>query len=122
MQVIHGVFAPCVYMDHKFVDGGILDNLPSKEVRKLGADKVLAIKFANDLDNDPKNIYEIVFKSIDLLFEARVKEAYEQSDLLIDLELPEANTFNAKKVDYCYNIGYVTTIARMKEIKDMLKE
>ena len=34
------------------------------------------------------------------------------------LGIEKANTFNAKKVDYCYNIGYVTTIARMKEIKD----
>ena len=116
-----GVFAPCVYMQHKFVDGGIVDNLPAREVRKLGADKVLSIKFASELEHDPKNIYEIVFKSIDMLFEARVKEAYEQSDLLIDLELPEANLFNAKKVDYCYNIGYNTTIAKIDEIKEMLK-
>ena len=117
-----GVFAPCVYMNHKFVDGGIIDNVPAREVRKLGADKVLSIKFASEKESDPKNIYEIVFKSIDILFDARVKEAYEESDLLIDLELPEANLFNGKKVDYCYNIGYVTTIAKMKEIKDMLKE
>ena len=117
-----GVFAPCEYMNHKFVDGGIIDNLPAREVRKLGADKVLSIKFANDLENDPKSIYEVVFKSIDILFEARVKEAYEQSDLVIDLELPEANLFNVKKVDYCYNIGYATTIAKMDEIKALLEE
>ena len=108
-------------MNHKFVDGGIIDNVPAGEVRKLGVDKVLTIKFANDLESDPKGIFEIVFKSIDLLFEARVREAYEQSDFLIDLEMPDASTFNPKKVEYCYNIGYVTTIAKMKEIKDMLK-
>ena len=117
-----GVFAPCIYMNHKFVDGGLLDNVPAREVRNLGADKVLTIKFANDMDNDPKNIYEVVFKSIDILFEARVKEAYEQSDFLIDLELPEANLFNAKKVDYCYEVGYRTTIEKIDEIKKLLEE
>ena len=68
MQAIHGVFSPCIYMNHKFVDGGIIDNVPAGEVRKLGVDKVLTIKFANDLESDPKGIFEIVFKSIDLLF------------------------------------------------------
>ena len=55
-------------MNHKFVDGGIIDNVPAGEVRKLGVDKVLTIKFANDLESDPKGIFEIVFKYIDLLF------------------------------------------------------
>ena len=117
-----GVFAPCIYMNHKFVDGGIIDNIPAREVRKLGADKVLSIKFASEKENDPKNIYEIVFKSIDILFEARIKEVYEDSDLVIDLELPEANLFNAKKIDYCYNIGYSTAIEKIDEIKAMLEE
>ena len=61
-----GVFAPCIYKGHKFVDGGILDNVPADEVKKLGVDKVLTLKFATALNYDPKNIYEIAFKSIDL--------------------------------------------------------
>ena len=69
-----GVFAPCMYKGHKFVDGGILDNVPADEVKKLGVDKVLTLKFATALNYDPKNIYEIAFKSIDLLFEARIRQ------------------------------------------------
>jgi len=115
-----GVFAPCEFQGHKFVDGGILDNYPAIEVRKLGVDKVLTIKFSTQLNNEPKNIYEIAFKSIDILFDARAEQAKNESDMLIDLSLPEASVFNTKKIDYCYNIGYVTTIAKIEEIKDML--
>ena len=50
------VFAPCEYGNCKFVDGGILDNTPAGEVKKLGADKVVTVKFAVDLENDPKNM------------------------------------------------------------------
>lgn len=116
-----GVFSPCNYKGHKFVDGGILDNYPAGEVRKLGADKVLTIKFATDVKYEPKNVYEVAFKSIDILFDARAKDAIKQSDLLIDLSLPEASVFNMKKIDYCYDIGYVTTISKMNAIKEMLK-
>lgn len=116
------MFAPCEYLDHKFVDGGLLDNVPADEVKKLGVDKVLTIKFSTALDSDPKNIYEVAFKSIDILFEARSHEAVKLSDFVIDLELPEANVFNMKKIDYCYNIGYITTLTKINEIKKMLNE
>lgn len=122
VAVIHGVFAPCEYLGHKFVDGGILDNVPAGEVRKLGADKVLTIKFSAGLNYEPKNIYEVAFKSIDILFEGRAEEAVKQSDLVIDLDLSEASVFNTKKIDYCYNVGYITTLTKMKDIKEMLEK
>ena len=116
------MFAPCEYLGHKFVDGGVIDNIPAGEVRKLGVDKIITVSFANDENHDPKNIYEVIFKSLDILFDARSYEAFNLSDLVLNLDLPEAKVFSRNKVDYCYNIGYVSTIAKMKEIKDMLKE
>ena len=117
-----GVFAPCIYKGHKFVDGGILDNVPADEVKKLGVDKVLTLKFATALNYDPKNIYEIAFKSIDLLFEARSQEALHASDLVIDLDVSEASVFDMKKIDYCYNAGYITMLTKINEVKKMLNE
>lgn len=117
-----GVFAPCMYKGHKFVDGGILDNVPADEVKKLGVDKVLTLKFATALNYDPKNIYEIAFKSIDLLFEARSQEALHASDLVVDLDVSEASVFDVKKIDYCYNAGYITMLTKINEVKKMLNE
>ena len=100
-----GVFAPCEYLGHKFVDGGILDNVPAGEVKKLGVDKVLTIKFSAGLTYEPKNIYEVAFKAVDILFDARAEEAMRQSDFVLDLDLSQASVFNTKKIDYCYNVG-----------------
>lgn len=115
-----GVFAPCDIGKNKFVDGGILDNFPAGEVRKLGADKVFTVKFSSSLDYTPKNIYEVVFKSMDILFENRVAEAIKESDFVIDLDLSEASVFNIKKIDYCYERGYITTVTKINEIKRIL--
>ena len=115
------MFSPCEYLDHKFVDGGLLDNIPADEVKKMGADKVLTLKFTTDLNYKTKNIYDVAMKSLDILFEGRSQAQIAVSDLVIDFDLPEAKVFSRSKVDYCYNIGYITTIAKMKEIKDMLK-
>ncbi len=117
-----GVFAPCEYLGHKFVDGGILDNVPAGEVKKLGVDKVLTIKFSAGLTYEPKNIYEVAFKAVDILFDARAEEAMRQSDFVLDLDLSQASVFNTKKIDYCYNVGYITTLTKIKEIKEMLRK
>lgn len=116
-----GVFAPTIYQNHKFVDGGVIDNLPVHEVRKLGAEKVLSIRFSAEEESDPKNLFEVALKSVDILFEQRTESEIANSDCAITLELPEASVFNIKKIDYCYNQGYIKTIENMHKIKQMLK-
>ena len=43
-----GVFCPVKYKTHMFLDGGILDNIPVQEVKRQGANKVIAVNFAAD--------------------------------------------------------------------------
>ena len=87
-------------------------------MKKLGVDKIITVKFSTDLSYTPKNIYDVIFKSVDILFEGRSKEAIEQSDYVLDLKLPEARVFDTKKIDYCYEIGYVTAITEINKIKE----
>ena len=115
------MFAPCQYLGHKFVDGGILDNVPVGEVKKLGVEKVIAIKFNSGKNYDPKNIYEVAFKAIDILCDKNAEESIKQSDIVIDLDLSKASVFNIKKIDYCYEIGYKVTLEKIEEIKKMLE-
>ena len=112
-----GVFAPTIYKEHKFVDGGIIDNLPTDEVRKLGAEKVLSIRFSSENNNDPKNMLEVMMKSVDLMFDQRTAQEVESSDFAITLDLPEASIFNIRKIDYCYNQGYIAAMENMAKIK-----
>ncbi len=114
------VFAPTIFNGHKFVDGGIIDNLPTKEVRKLGADKVIAVRFSSANNSDPKNIFEVALKSVDLLFDQRTEKEISESDFAISLNLPDASVFNIKKLDYCYTKGYLATIKNINKIKGMI--
>ena len=120
--VTNGVFAPCEYLGHQFVDGGILDNIPAGEVRKLGADKVLTVKFATDLNYKPISLLEVVLKSIDIMFDIQVKEAIKESDLVLNINAKEASVFNSKKIDYCYEMGYAETLLKIEEIKKLVEE
>lgn len=116
-----GVFAPTVYKEHKFVDGGIIDNLPAQEVRKLGAEKVLSVRFSSANTTDPKNVFEVALKSVDLLFDQRTAAEIASSDFALTLDMPDASVFSVKKIDYCYNQGYIAAIENMHKIKEIFK-
>ena len=114
-----GVFAPCDYKEYRFVDGGVLDNIPADEVKKLGVDKVLSVKFILSADVKPAGMYGITSKCLDIIFEGLAKPSIDLSDLVFDIDVSEASIFNSKQIDYCYNEGYKHAITKINELKDI---
>lgn len=55
------IISPCPYKNKQLVDGGIRENLPWKELRQIGADKVLGINFQAILceNENFKNLIEL---------------------------------------------------------------
>lgn len=117
-----GVFAPFDYGEYRFVDGGVLDNIPADEVKKLGVDKILTIKFVLNRNSKPRGIYGITMKCVDTIYEGLSREAIEISDYICDIDVSKANAFNIKKIDYCYEEGYKYAISRINEIRKVLQE
>ncbi|MCI8352113.1 MAG: hypothetical protein HFJ58_00550 [Clostridia bacterium] len=117
-----GVFAPFDYGEYRFVDGGVLDNIPADEVKKLGVDKILTIKFVLNRNSKPRGIYGITMKCVDTIYEGLSREAIENSDYICDIDVSKANAFSIKKIDYCYEEGYKYAISKINEIRKMLQE
>lgn len=61
------IFCPCEFKDHIFLDGGVLDNIPVSEVKKQGADKVIAINFKADDIDENSNIMDLTMRTIDIM-------------------------------------------------------
>ena len=62
------VFSPCKFQNIKLIDGGIRENVPWKEVKAIGAEKVLSIMFDDEVDhNCDQNLVEVAGRSINLL-------------------------------------------------------
>ena len=57
-----GMYAPFEYEKYQFVDGGIFSNLPVKETKELGIDKVLALRFKLKSPRKQKTIYNITYQ------------------------------------------------------------
>ena len=62
------VFNPCEYKTHKFLDGGILDNVPAQEIKLQGANKVIAINFkADEINNQSTGTMEKMNEILEII-------------------------------------------------------
>lgn len=114
------VFSPCEYGSHKFLDGGILDNFPSLEVKKQGADKVLTVNFKADDINEESNIMDIIMRSIDIMGNKVSEENLKSSDMVLTIQTDKTGLLEVDKLDDCYKYGYRQTINNIDKIKDLI--
>lgn len=115
------IYEPMKYKGKFFLDGGILDNIPAKAVKELGADKVISVKFDGDKIDDKSNAIDIIVKVTDLMSEKISDEDLEDSDYVITVPTDGAGILDVTKIDYCFQSGYETTKKHIKEIIKMLE-
>lgn len=115
------IFCPCDFKTHKFLDGGVLDNIPVLEVKKQGADKVIAINFKADDVNENSNIMDIAMRTIDIMGNKISEESLEQSDFVVTVSTDKTGLLEVEKMDKCYQYGYQAIIENLDKINEILK-
>lgn len=113
-------FDPCIYKNHKFLDGGILDNFPTTEVKKQGVDKVLTVNFMADEINENSNIMDIAMRSIDIMGNKVSEENIKNSDMILTIQTDKTGLLEVEKLDDCYNYGYRQTLKNLDKIKNLI--
>lgn len=114
------VFSPCQYQNHLFMDGGVLDNIPVQEVKKQGADKVIAVRFESDKIDPSCNIMDFVMKSIDIMGNKISEEAMKESDYILTVYTDKTGLLDTQKLDNCYQYGYEAVKKEKEKIKKAL--
>lgn len=116
------VFCPCDFKEHKFLDGGILDNIPVLEVKKQGADKVIAINFKADDVDENSSVMDIVMRTLDIMGNKISEESLEQSDFILTIPTDQTGLFDVEKLDKCYQFGYQTVVQNIDKIRKIVKQ
>ncbi len=115
------VFNLCTIEKHAFMDGGALDNVPVEEVRKQGADKVIAVKFEEDMIDENSNMMDIVMRTIDIMGNKIIEEKIKQSDFVVNIHTEKMGLLENKNLDKCFDYGYEAVNNRIEEIKNALQ-
>ena len=116
-----GVFCPCVYKEFSFLDGGILDNIPVNEVKKLGADKVIAINFKADDIDETSNFMDISMRTLDIMGNKISEESLQNSDFILTIQTDKTGLLDIDQIDSCYKYGYKSALKNLSKIKSILK-
>ena len=120
MHLFPGIYAPCILGEHKFIDGGVLDNSPTKEVRRLGADKVISVKFKQTEKYDGSGIYSIILRTAEIMTIAIADDSLNTSDIIIEIDTGKVSLLGIEKINQCKDRGYEETIRRIESIKEII--
>ncbi len=116
------IFCPCDFEEHKFLDGGALNNVPVIEVKKQGMDKVLAVNFKADDITQESNYMDIAMRTIDLMGNKISEENLKQSDYILTIGTDKTGLLDIQKMDSCYQSGYIMTMNKISEIKEIINK
>lgn len=112
-----GIFSPCKFNEKLLIDGGIAENLPWKESKKTGADKVLSIVFETEGKKCCSNVFEIINKSFSILCHELYKYEWDGTDYLLKIKEPSVGLLDTSKMDLLYRNGYNQTKEKISDIK-----
>ena len=115
------IFCPCEYKGHSFYDGGVLDNIPVLEVKKQGANKVIAINFKADDVDSSSNIMDLGMRTLDIMGNKISEESLALSDFILTIGTDKTGLFDIEKLDSCFKYGYRAVIKNLEKIKQVLE-
>ena len=116
-----GVFSPCIIEDKYMVDGGIRENVPWKELKQCGAQKVISIIFQNEIkEKNEINMFDVISGSMELLCRELSNYELNGADYLLKIKTKNIQLLDKTKLDYLYNLGYIETKGKIKQIKELI--
>jgi len=117
-----GIFCPTHVFGKKFVDGGVRQNTPWKELKEIGAKKIISVSFSEDKKEKEKvNILDCITGSMGIMMHELYNYEIEGIDYLINIKTEDIGLLEIDKIEELYNIGYKTTKREINKIKEYLK-
>jgi len=111
------LFQPVIINNIRYVDGGVLDNLPIRPIEKKC--KILIGSFVNPVGYMEKisGLISIAERTFMLSMSKEIVEKAKRFDLFVaPIELRNYKILDPEKADELFSVGYKATKAKLKEI------
>lgn len=118
---IPGIFTPLDDGPRLLADGGIINNLPARQVKQMGADYVVSVDLAYSGWNQqkkPSNLLEVLFASTFIFMGNTGAQGRDASDLLVVPELAGFGFHDMSRKQEMLDLGYQ---AMQPHIKALIK-
>ena len=115
------IFCPCEYKNHIFMDGGVLNNLPTEELKKVYTGKIISVNFESDPVYNDYDIMNIIMKTLDIMGNKLSINSLKKSDFVLTVPTDGTGLIDVDKMDICYKYGYEIAIKNIDKIGKMLE-
>ncbi len=116
---IPGAFSPVHDGKAVFVDGGLLDNLPTDVVRQMGAEIVIAVHLERGPveAKDIQSLFSVLDHSVNAVLDQNELRSLEQADAVISVPLAEFHMSDYTKSDQIMKRGYQAANSRARMLE-----
>jgi len=115
------VFAPCQHYDRVLVDGGVINPVPVKVARDLGADIVIAVDLCELLPKTfPNHLFGVITRSAEIAFRWQNEVCTHRANVIIRPKTCGVGTFNEKMKNEIYESGRRAAREQIAQIKACL--
>ena len=116
-----GIFCPTNINNQNLVDGGVRENTPWKELKDIGAEKVISVVFEEEKKHKKKvNILDCITGAMGIMMHELYNYEVEGIDYLLKVKTRNVWLLDTEKTDELYNLGYQTAKKQMSSIKKYL--
>ncbi len=113
-------FAPMAYKDMLLADGGLMDNLPTKPLKKYGY-PIIGINVNPIVKEEQGNVFQTTFRALVLMMAANIEASRYFADYYIEVADCEGiNIFDLHQLDDAYNAGVKEAESIMHHLKEKL--
>lgn len=115
-------FVPCEYGGRVLVDGGVINPVPVKVARDLGAEIVIAVDLAELLPRTfPGNLFEVATRSAEIALMWQNQVCTYGADLVIRPKTCDVGTFNDKMKGAIYQAGRTAAEEQLPKIREIVQ-
>ncbi len=120
---IPGIFSPVDIEGKLLVDGGVLERVPARTVREMGADLVIAVDVGSNVGNYKINhIFDVMSKSLDIMAREIHRRQSHDADVIITPEVSDLGPFDFQCVEEAINRGEAAARQALPLVFNIKKE
>lgn len=125
---IPGAFTPANLYGNPLVDGGILERVPTRKLKKMGAEYLVAVDVLGNLVREKEvkgSLIDTLLRCIDIMDTRNTQRKHlmrRYVDLWLEPELGSMDQYAVKDLEFAYDKGYELGLSKRGQIAAALEE
>jgi NTE family protein len=113
---IPGIFMPIETHDYMLVDGGVVENVPTRTLKERGAEYLIGVDLnAMHSYKKPENILDVILNSFHFIMKNATFSQTEDANLLIQPDLSDFNRSDMNQIKGLIEKGYEAALKALQD-------